>query len=38
MNDLGLMQGEVLSPILYSFYINDLKNEIILKGVSWLWV
>ena len=31
-NNLGLMQGEVLSPILFSFYVNDFENEFINNG------
>ena len=26
------MQGEVLSPILFSFYVNDFENEFIANG------
>ena len=28
-NKLGLMQGEVLSPVLFAFYINDFEMEFI---------
>lgn len=31
-NSLGLLQGEVLSPILFSFYVNDLEMEFIRNG------
>ena len=31
-NTLGLMQGEVLSPILFSFFVNDFENEFIVNG------
>ena len=30
-NCLGLMQGEVLSPILFSFYVNDFEMEFVKK-------
>lgn len=29
---LGVRQGECLSPILFSMYLNDIENEFILKG------
>ena len=29
---LGLMQGEVLSPILFSFYVNDFERECIASN------
>ena len=29
---LGVRQGECLSPILFSMYINDVEREYILKG------
>ena len=31
-NSLGLMQGEVFSPILFSFDVNGFENEFIGKG------
>ena len=31
---LGVRQGECLSPILFSMYLNDIKREYILKGTE----
>ena len=31
-NSLGLMQGEVLSPILFSLFINDFEMQFIKDG------
>lgn len=28
-NDMGLMQGEVLSPLLFAFYVNDFEINFI---------
>ena len=30
--NVGLMQGESLSPLLYSFYVNDIEMELINQG------
>lgn len=35
-NNLGVMQGEVLSPILFSFYVNDFELEFISKVIVLL--
>ncbi|XP_055997458.1 uncharacterized protein LOC130047118 [Ostrea edulis] len=32
-NDIGLLQGEVLSPILFSLYVNDFEIEFLTKGM-----
>jgi hypothetical protein len=31
-SNIGLMQGEYLSPLLYSFYVNDMEIELIISG------
>ena len=31
---LGVSQGECLSPILFSMYLNDVEREYILKGAE----
>ena len=31
-SNIGLMQGESLSPLLYSFYVNDMEIEMINSG------
>ncbi|XP_071123308.1 uncharacterized protein [Mytilus edulis] len=31
-SNVGLMQGESLSPFLYSLYINDIENELLSQG------
>ena len=31
---MGVRQGECLSPILFSMYLNDIEREHILKGVE----
>lgn len=31
-NSLGLVQGQVLSPNLFSFYVNDLEMQFIKNG------
>jgi hypothetical protein len=31
-NNLRLMQGEVLHPILFALYVNDLESEFIANG------
>lgn len=33
-NHVGLLQGEVLSPMLFVLYVNDLENEFIKKGTA----
>ena len=33
-SSLGLMQGEVLSPILFSLYVNDFEIEFIKNGCT----
>ena len=30
-NDVGLMQGEVLSPILFGIYVNDCESDFFQK-------
>jgi hypothetical protein len=32
LSNIGLMQGESLSPLLYSFYVNDMEIELINSG------
>ena len=31
---LGVRQGECLSPFLFAIYVNDIKNEFISKGAN----
>ena len=31
-SNLGLMQGEVMSPVLFALFINDIENNLIVKG------
>lgn len=33
-NDMGLMQGEVLSPLLFAFYVNDFEINFVKKQLS----
>lgn len=33
-NHIGLLQGEVLSPMLFVLYVNDLENEFMKKGTA----
>ena len=32
INSLGVLQGEILSPILYSFYVNDCEMDFLRYG------
>ena len=32
--NVGLMQGESLSPFLYSIYVNDIEIELITHGIE----
>ena len=33
-NDTGVLQGEVISPILFSIYVNDYENEFLNCGIE----
>lgn len=33
-NNMGLAQGEILSPIMFSMYVNDFENEFIANGIK----
>ena len=32
INSLGVLQGEIISPILYSFYVNDCEMDFLRNG------
>ena len=32
--DIGVRQGECLSPFLFEMYVNDLEAEVVTKGIS----
>ena len=34
LNNIGLMQGEVLSPILFNLYVNDFVAEVLNSGCT----
>ncbi len=33
--ELGVRQGECLSPFLFAMYVNDLEDVFYLKGCGW---